>query len=62
MNEIAGSGIRRAAIAPTALFLGEKGLLNKKSIEYQEEYVKDFLHTGSQGGSKQLKPRAGLSH
>jgi len=49
MNEIAGSGIRRAAIAPTALFLGEKGLLNKKSIEYQEEYVKDFLHTGSQG-------------
>ena len=51
-----------AAIAPTALFLGEKGLLNKKAIEYQEEYVKDFLHTGSQGGSKQLGPRAGLSH
>jgi len=43
MNEIAGSGIRRAAIAPTALFLCEKGLLNKKSIEYRKEYVKVFL-------------------
>jgi len=47
MNEIAGSGIRRAAIAPTILFLGEKGLLNKKSIEYRKEYVKVFLQTGS---------------
>jgi hypothetical protein len=45
MNEIAGSGIRRAAIAPTALFLNEKGLLNKKSIEQRGEYVKVFLTT-----------------
>jgi len=45
LNEIGGSGIRRAASAPTALFLSEKSLLNKKSIEYREEYVKVFLAT-----------------
>jgi hypothetical protein len=62
MNEIAGSGIRRAAIAPTALFLSEKGFLNMKSIEYRKEYVKDYLITCSQSWSNQLNLRAGLSH
>jgi hypothetical protein len=46
MNEIAGSGVRRAASAPTALFLSKKRLLNKKSIEYRKEYVKVFLQPG----------------
>jgi hypothetical protein len=43
------SGIKGAAIAPKALFLSEKCLLNKKFIEYRKEYVKDFLQTGSGG-------------
>jgi hypothetical protein len=47
MKKIVRSGIRSAAIAPTALFLSEKRLLNKKFIEYRKEYVKDFLQTGS---------------
>jgi len=62
LNEIGGSGTRRAAIAPTALFLSEKSLQNKKFIEYRGEYVKVFLNTCSQGWSNQLNPRAGLSH
>jgi len=45
MKEIVGSGIRSAAIAPKALFLSEKRLLNKKSIEYRKEYVKDFFQS-----------------
>ena len=47
MKEFVESSVRSAAIAPTALFLSEKRLLNKKAIKYRREYVKDFLYTGS---------------
>jgi len=45
MKETAGSELRSATIAPKALFLSEKRFLNKKSIEYRKEYVKDFFQT-----------------
>jgi hypothetical protein len=46
MKEFVESSVRSAAIAPTALFLSEKRLLNKNAIKYRREYVKDFLYTG----------------
>jgi len=57
MKEIAGSGIGSAAIAPTALFISKKRLLNKKSIEYRRKYVKDYLQPGPQDGSNQFVSR-----
>jgi hypothetical protein len=45
MKDAVGSELRSAAIAPKALSLSEKRLLNKKSIEYRKEYVKDFFQT-----------------
>jgi len=43
MKELVESSLRSAAIAPKALISSEKRLLNKKSIKYRKEYVKDFL-------------------